>query len=83
MLRSRHISAVHRIFTENQHSPLDSANNRCYNIVRTKEGKQQNEANVLEASKTSRFQGNKVNKHTGFTKEWTQRRKGEMTYVDA
>ena len=27
----------HRIFTKNQHSPLDSANNTCYSTTRTKE----------------------------------------------
>ena len=29
---------VHKKFTKNQHSPLDSANNKCYITARTKEG---------------------------------------------
>ena len=29
--------SVHKIFTKNQHSPLDSANDACYITYRTKE----------------------------------------------
>ena len=29
-----------KFFTKNQHSPLDSANNKCYITARTKEGEQ-------------------------------------------
>ena len=31
---------VHKMFTKNQHSPLDSANNACYITDRTKEEEQ-------------------------------------------
>ena len=31
---------VHKMFTKNQHSPIDSANNECYITYRTKEEEQ-------------------------------------------
>ena len=37
---------VHKMFTKNQHSPLDSANNRCYITCRTKEEEQKEEFRI-------------------------------------
>ena len=37
---------VHKMFTKNQHSPIDSANNKCYITYRTKEGEQKEEFRI-------------------------------------
>ena len=37
---------VHKMFTKNQHSPIDSANNECYITYRTKEEEQKEEFRI-------------------------------------
>ena len=40
------ILKVHKFFTKNQHSPIDSANNKCYITYRTKEEEQKEEFRI-------------------------------------
>ena len=65
----------HKMFTKNQHAPIDSICNMCYSSYRTKKGRNKTvkQMDYCEIFITSKFGRNKVNKHI----------KGEMTYVNA
>ena len=51
---------VHKMFTKNQHSTIDSANKACYNTIRTKEeeqkGPKRNPEELLLEAVTYRLQ---------------------------
>ena len=54
-------SRLHKFFTKNWHSPLDSANNACYITYRTKEGKQKENKEISSMRFLKpKFQRNKV-----------------------
>jgi hypothetical protein len=73
-------SRLHKFFTKNQHSPLDSANNRCYSTDRTKEEGQRDKKIERKSLRYPPYQpGSVLNKLVDID----YKEKGEMTYVNA